>query len=239
MASGGKLDPDWLIDAYTHGIFPWPIAPAHQYDRGDYLLDMPIRAYDPKAGRVVYDLYDIENPMAWWSPDPRGIIEPKRFHVSRRLERTIRSGKFQVTFDRCFREVMIGCASSQDRSRGTWITPLMFSAYTLLHELYIAHSVETWHDGRLVGGVYGVGIQGLFAAESMFYHETDASKVALAALVKYLDELGFRLIDIQMLTPHTQSMGAVEISRDEYLERLHEAMRHHARWIRPQEESQI
>lgn len=233
LASGGKLDPDWLLDAYTHGIFPWPVGSNFKFGRRDYQLEIPIRAYDPQAGRVVYDLYDLEQPMLWWSPDPRGIFEPKNFHVSRSLKRTIRSGKFQVTFDRCFREVMIGCATAQDRSEGTWITPLMFSAYTLLHELYIAHSVETWHQGRLVGGVYGVVINGFFAAESMFYRETDASKVALAKLLEHLADLGFTLVDIQMTTHHTRSLGGFEIPRTEYISRLHSALRKNIKWQTP------
>ena len=199
VAIGGCLKPDWLLDAYSHGLFPWPFAD----DRKRYHL-------------------------GWFSTDPRCIFEFDRFHVSRRLARPCRSGKFTVTSDRDFRGVMLACATASHREGGTWITPKMIDAYTELHRLGHAHSVETWHEGRLVGGVYGVALRGLFAAESMFFRQRDASKVALVALIKHLQTCGFQLIDIQVATEHTLRLGAVEISRNDYLVRLHEALNVHA-----------
>lgn len=189
---GGRLSPEWLLDAYSHGIFPWPMWE--------------------------------DEPIAWWSPDPRAIIALDAFHVPRRLQRTLRSGKFQVTCDRDFNGVMRGCSTGPGREHGTWITPSMIAAYSRMHELGHAHSVEVWHQGRLAGGTYGIAISGLFAAESMFYRERDASKIALAHLVAHLRVRGFDLIDVQQLTPHTASLGAVEISRTEYLRRLASAI---------------
>jgi leucyl/phenylalanyl-tRNA--protein transferase len=197
LAVGGRLTTQWLLDAYSHGIFPWP-APGY--------------------------------PLLWWSPDPRAIIELDALHVSRRLERTIRSGRFEITFDRDFAGVMYGCATAQDRGReehrggGTWITPAMRRAYQRLHELGHAHSVEAWHGGALAGGAYGVSLNAAFFAESMFYRVRDASKVALQHLVRHLRSRGYQLFDIQQLTPHTQRLGAAEVSREEYLRRLDAAL---------------
>jgi leucyl/phenylalanyl-tRNA---protein transferase len=190
---GGALEPDWLLDAYRRGIFPWPIIPRLR-------------------------------KMQWWSPDPRAIFELDRFHVSRRLERTCRSGQFTVTSDRDFAGVMRGCASAQSRRWNTWLTGEMMAAYERLFELGHAHSVEVWHEDRLAGGTYGVTIGGLYAGESMFYHARDASKVALVHLVRHLRERGYQLFDIQQLTPHTQSLGAIEIPRRDYLRRLADAV---------------
>ena len=190
---GGELSPEWLLDAYRHGIFPWPIT-------------------------------DLDAPLAWWSPDPRAIIEFDRFHVSRRLQRTCRSGKFQVTRDRDFAGVIGSCAMVPSRRDQTWLTPEMIDAYVRLHELGHAHSVEIWHQNELAGGVYGVTIGGLFAAESKFFRVRDASKVALVHLVEHLRECGFSLLDIQQLSPHAARLGAVAIPRAEYLARLSAAV---------------
>ena len=192
LALGGRLTPEWLLDAYRHGIFPWPI--------------------------------DEDAPIAWWSPDPRAIIELDRFHISRRLRRTLRSGRFEVACDRDFAGVIRGCATAGGRIGHTWIIPEMIEAYTRLFELGHAHSVEAWDEGRLVGGTYGLAIGGLFAAESKFYRVRDASKVALAHLVAHLRARGYRLFDIQQLTPHTARLGAIEIPRKVYMRRLAEAL---------------
>jgi leucyl/phenylalanyl-tRNA--protein transferase len=225
---GGDLAPQTLLRAYSEGVFPW-------FNAGD--------------------------PILWWSPDPRGVIElnsdpsPRQkdaapgyggLHVSRRLARTIRSGRFRVTVNQCFATVMHLCGAT--RPEGTWVTPDMLDAYTTLHRLGHAHSVETWiprppgeslqtpasvpvaeaalesDDWELAGGTYGLAIGGLFAAESMFYRVTDGSKVALAALVQRLRERGFTLLDVQMKTEHTTRMGATEIPRHEYLMRLRHAI---------------
>lgn len=169
----------------------------------------------------VFAWYNEGDPILWWSPDPRALFDLTDFHVSRRLARTIRSGKFQVTINAAFREVMLGCA---DRPEGTWITREMFDAFNRLHTLGYAHSVETWYEGKLAGGVYGVAIGAFFSAESMFYRVTDGSKVALTGLIQQLRERGYELLDIQMLTEHTRSLGAVEISRVAYLNRLRRAV---------------
>jgi len=188
---GGQLSPDWLLDAYGHGIFPWP-------------------------------LYD--GTLAWWSPDPRAVIEFDRFHVSRRLERTCRAGAFEITRDRAFDAVIEACGSVGDRCRGTWLTPPMLTAYKRLHRLGHAHSIEAWQDGELAGGVYGLALGGMYSAESMFYRRRDASKAALVALVRHLRERGYTLLDIQQLTPHTARLGASEIPRHEFLARVAEAV---------------
>lgn len=189
VAIGGELSPDWLLDAYRHGLFPWPL------------------------------IEGIDEPQ-WWSPDPRAIFELDSFHISRRLDETLRGGKFTVTSDRDFAGVIRGCATAGDRRGQTWLTAEMISAYDELHRLDHAHSVEAWLGPELAGGVYGVAMGGFFAAESMFYRRRDASKVALAHLVRHLRERGYQLLDIQQLTPHTASLGAIEIPRRDYLRRL-------------------
>lgn len=166
-----------------------------------------------------------DNPITWWSPNPRGIFELDQFHVSRSLAAVLRKDVFKVTMDRAFREVMKGCAEPAKGRRDTWISGEFLEGYTRLHEQGHAHSVECWREGRLVGGVYGVAIGGFFAGESMFHRQSNASKVALFHLVRHLRERNFGLFDIQMLTPITRQLGAVEIARDEYLTRLKEAVR--------------
>ena len=203
VGRGGDLSPRTLLRAYAEGVFPW-------YNEGD--------------------------PILWWSPDPRGVIElyadalthPDAtpgyggLHVSRRLARTIRSGKFRVTVNQCFETVMRACGAG--REEGTWVTDDMVAAYTELHRQGHAHSVESWVGDELAGGTYGVCIGGAFAAESMFTHITDGSKVALAALVSRLRDRGFALLDVQMKTEHTGRMGASEVPRTEYLKRLRKAV---------------
>src|SRR5262245_8411080 len=170
----------------------------------------------------VFPMYEEGEPVCWWSPDPRAVFEIGRLRVSRRLARTARSGAFTLTTDRAFADVMHGCA---DRgAEGTWITRDMLDAYCRLHEMGHAHSVEAWQGRELVGGVYGVTIGGLFAGESMFYRRRDASKVALVFLMERLRERGFELFDTQFLNEHTESLGAVEIPRDDYLDRLARAI---------------
>ncbi len=177
-----------------------------------------LRAY--RAG--VFPWFDEGDPILWWSPDPRAIFELDQFHVPRRLARTLRSGRFRVTRDQAFGAVMRGCA---DRAEGTWITTNMITAYERLHQLGHAHSVEAWVGAELAGGIYGVALGGLFAGESMFTRLRDGSKVALAHLVEHLRARGYVLFDIQMLTEHTASLGAVEIPRKEYLARLKQALK--------------
>jgi leucyl/phenylalanyl-tRNA---protein transferase len=165
------------------------------------------------------------DPITWWSPDPRGVFELDAFHVSRSLRRTLRKRRFCITVNRAFREVMAACAAVAEGRRNSWITPEFQHAYGRLHEAGHAHSVECWSGDQLVGGVYGVQTGGLFAGESMFHRADDASKVALHSLVEHLRDRGFVLFDTQMVTPHTERLGAVSIPRQVYLERLAEAVR--------------
>lgn len=170
--------------------------------------------------------------LGWWSPDPRAIFELDDFHVSRRLERTIRSGKFRVSFDEAFPEVMLGCANAKGRANGeSWITREFYASYCRLFELGLAHSAECWLGDRLVGGVYGVAINGFFDGESMFSIERDASKVALIALLRRLKALDFQLFDLQIINDHTASLGGREIPRAEYLRRLKVALQTPTRFV--------
>lgn len=160
---------------------------------------------------------DVEGRICWFSPDPRTIIPLERFHVARSLGRVCRRGVFEVRVNTAFHEVMRGCA---DRAEGTWISEEILEAYGELHRLGLAHSVETWQAGELVGGVYGVALGGAFFGESMFHRRTDASKVALVALVERLKARGYVLFDVQYTTAHLKRFGAVEIPRRQYLKRL-------------------
>jgi leucyl/phenylalanyl-tRNA--protein transferase len=164
--------------------------------------------------------------IRWYSPDPRGVIPLDHFHLPSRLGRVMRAGKFQVAVNRDFEGVMRGCAETdrQDDDPGTWINAEILESYIELHRLGVAHSVETWQEDRLVGGLYGVALGGAFFGESMFHRATDASKVALAALVERLREREFKLLDVQWVTSHLQQFGAVEISRKKYLKLLAEAL---------------
>lgn len=177
--------------------------------------------------RGIFPYYAEGDPILWWSPDPRAIFDLSHFHVSRRLAQTLRSGKFEVTFDQAFARVIAGCA---DRVEGTWITGEMADAYLNLHHLGHAHSVEVWHAGQLAGGLYGVAIAGYFSGESMFTRVRDASKVALVHGINHMRRHEFQLFDIQILNEHTASLGAMEISRSDYLARLNRALACPTRW---------
>ena len=173
-----------------------------------------------------------EAEFAWFSPDPRAVIPLGGLHVSRRLGRTLRSGKFRFTVDAAFGRVMRSCAAG--RPEGTWITDRLVEGYCQLHALGWAHSVEVWsEDGRLAGGLYGVAVGGMFGAESMFHRQTDASKAAMAVLVQHARNVGVRLLDVQVITDHTQRMGAVEIPRAVYLDLLGDACELPVSWMQP------
>ena len=165
--------------------------------------------------------------VLWFRPDPRAIIPLDGFHVSRSLARTRRRALFEIRVDTDFEGVMRGCA---DRREGSWISDRFVEVYGALHRAGKAHSVEVWREGGLVGGTYGVALGGAFMAESMFHRVTDASKVALAALVERLRARRFALLDVQYVTPHLESLGAVEISRREYERRLEHALALPCRW---------
>lgn len=164
-----------------------------------------------------------DGAIGWFSPDPRGVIPlDDRFHVPSRLMRVVRQGRYDVAVDQDFAGVMRACAERPDD--GTWISDEIFEAYSALHRLGLAHSVETRRRGVLVGGLYGVHLGGAFFGESMFHRETDASKVALVSLVDRLRRRGFTLLDTQWVTPHLEQFGAVEIPRADYLRRLKAAL---------------
>ncbi|MER3419401.1 MAG: leucyl/phenylalanyl-tRNA--protein transferase [Chloroflexota bacterium] len=165
--------------------------------------------------------------IRWYSPDPRAVIPLDTFHVPRSLRRTMRRGRFDVRVNRAFGAVIRACADRPE----TWISDEIVRAYEDLHALGLAHSVETWQEERLVGGLYGVALGGAFFGESMFSRVTDASKVALVALVERLRARGFTLLDTQFLTPHLARFGAVEIARAEYLRRLAAALEQECRFV--------
>jgi leucyl/phenylalanyl-tRNA---protein transferase len=175
--------------------------------------------------RGIFPWFGDEDPLLWWSPDPRMVLFVNELRVSRSLRKTIRSGRFGVTADRAFSAVMNGCARPRDDQDGTWITTEMRAAYVRLAAMGYAHSVEAWRDEELVGGLYGVAIGRVFFGESMFAQVTDASKVAFVALVRQLEQWGFRLIDCQMPTAHLASFGAREIPRREFLAEVERATR--------------
>lgn len=183
LAAGGALTPEWLIEAYRHGIFPW-------FNPGE--------------------------PILWWSPHPRLVLIPDAIRISQSLRKTLRRGHFEVRFDTAFAEVIDACAAPREPGLGTWITAEMRCAYCRMHELGVAHSVESWRDGKLVGGLYGMALGSVFFGESMFSRESDASKVALAHLARFLRTRGYVMIDCQMTTAHLQSMGAREMPRSDF-----------------------
>ncbi len=172
-----------------------------------------------------------DDPALYWlSPEKRGVFPLDRFHVPKRLARTVRSDRFRVTADVCFDRVMAECAAPAPGREETWINDEIVRLYAALHAAGHAHSVESWREGRLAGGLYGVSIGGAFFGESMFSRERDASKVALVHLVARLKMGGFELLDTQFLTPHLARLGAVEIPRKTYLERLAAALSVSAYW---------
>lgn len=165
-----------------------------------------------------------DGQIYWYSPEPRAVLPLGKLHTSRSLMRFIHSEKYQVRFDTAFRKVMVACAALKPGRESTWISHEMIEAYSWLHELGFAHSVECWMDDELVGGLYGVSLRGLFAGESMFSERPNASKVALYFLVQHLRERRFTLLDVQVLTPHLQRLGAVEISQARYRKLLRDAL---------------
>jgi leucyl/phenylalanyl-tRNA---protein transferase len=190
---------------------------------GDLSSERLLEAY--RVG--IFPWYSEDQPILWWSPDPRFVLRLDDFKISRSLRKTIRKRVFLVTFDRVFDEVIAACAQvPREGQSGTWITPEMQEAYTTLHGLGYAHSVEAWFEGNLVGGLYGVSLGKAFFGESMFHCKADASKVALAVLVEKLKTWGFHFVDSQMTTDHMHHLGAKEIPRRIFLKRLQSALRH-------------
>jgi leucyl/phenylalanyl-tRNA--protein transferase len=193
---------------------------------GDLSNERLLEAY--RVG--IFPWYSDDQPILWWSPDPRLILDLKDFKISRSLSKTLKKGVFQVTFDHAFEEVIQACAVvPREAQNGTWITAEMQEAYINLHGLGYAHSVETWFGGKLAGGLYGVSLGKCFFGESMFHLKTDASKVALATLVEKLKSWDFHFIDSQMTTEHMVRLGAKELPRRIFLKRLQSALRHPTR----------
>ncbi len=205
LAAGGELNPARLAEAYSKGVFPW---------------------------------YSAGQPVLWWSPDPRMVLWTDEFKLTRSLRKTVakfrRSPGCEVRIDSAFEQVINACAASpREGQDGTWIVPEMVEAYLRWHALGAVHSVETWIDGALVGGLYGIGIGRMFFGESMFSRRTDASKIALAALICFCREHGIDLIDCQQRTGHLASMGGRELSRSVFEAAIAERLQAPAvtRWI--------
>lgn len=174
----------------------------------------------------IFPWYSEGQPILWWSPDPRLVLNPKDFRLSRALRQTLKKGIFQVTFDQSFELVIQACGEVPRRGQeGTWITPEMQKAYIGLHKLGFAHSVESWFEGELVGGLYGVSLGKAFFGESMFFCKADASKVAFATLLELLNGWDFHMVDAQVTTRHLLNLGAKEITRSIFLRQLQEALR--------------
>jgi leucyl/phenylalanyl-tRNA---protein transferase len=192
---------------------------------GDLSIERLLLAY--RQG--IFPWYSAETPPLWWSPDPRLVLFTGELKVSKSLQRVLKKPFFKVTCDEAFLEVINGCSGVTRRGgEGTWILPEMVEAYSLLHQLGYAHSVESWQEGNLVGGLYGVALGRVFFGESMFARKTDASKVALVHLVQLLRHWGFALIDCQVTTAHLMTLGAREIPREEFLRYLADADRYPA-----------
>lgn len=189
---------------------------------GDLSSDRLLEAYR----RGIFPWYSAGQPILWWSPDPRAVIFLDRFRASRSLRKRLRQNSFTASFDKCFLNVVEACAAprKKDPGGGTWITRDMIDAYDKLHAMGHAHSIEIWHENKLVGGLYGLAIGRGFFGESMFSTMTDASKVALAYLVRHLKRWDFSFIDCQLSSPHILSLGAVEIPRREFLHLLARAV---------------
>lgn len=192
LAAGGSLSAEWLITAYSRGIFPW---------------------------------FNADQPILWWSLDPRMVLFPHELRVSHSLQRVMRKHHYEIRVDTAFRQVMEGCSQPRAGQDGTWISPDMIAAYSELHRLGVAHSIETWINGELAGGLYGVALGRVFYGESMFTRVADASKIAFVHLVRQLQRWQFRVIDCQMNTAHLARFGAREIPRAEFIQLLAEGVR--------------
>lgn len=184
LAFGGKINPLWIIEAYSKGIFPW---------------------------------FNEDEPILWWSPNPRSVFFIDNIHISKTMKKFLKKPDYKVTFDSNFLSVIEACASTR---KETWISKEIVKNYEKLHEMGVAHSVEVWNNGRLVGGLYGLSLGKMFFGESMFSIEPNSSKLALIVLAEFLKKRGYRIIDCQVHNPHLESLGAKEIDRDEFMKIL-------------------
>ena len=211
-------------DRRPRALFP----PVETADQDGYLCsgltlreDVLLEAY--RQG--IFPWFSSGGLVHWFSPDPRMVLDPAQFHVSRSLRKSLRGGGHEISLDRDFRAVIRGCAGARGKQRGsTWITPDFVRAYCALHDLGWAHSIEVWIDGQLAGGMYGVALGGCFFGESMYSVRTDASKIAFASLSRQLTSWGFSMLDCQAHTDHLASLGAAAIPRVEFLARLARAL---------------
>lgn len=175
----------------------------------------------------IFPWYGPGSPILWWAPDPRLVLFPSEFHIPRSLRRVLNGKRFHITFDTCFARVISACAGkTRPQGPGTWLVPEMQQAYCLLHQAGLAHSVEVWSEDALVGGLYGIALGRAFFGESMFFLQSNASKVALAALIERLGNWGFELIDCQQTTEHMLRHGAREIPRSMFMRLLDRALEH-------------
>ncbi len=190
---------------------------------GDLSIDRLALAYS----QGIFPWYAEDDPILWWSPDPRLVLYPPELHVSSSLRRLLKKDRFRFTLDTAFGAVIRGCAAVRGADHpGTWIVPEMITAYERLHAKGLAHSVEAWFEGELAGGLYGVSLGRTFFGESMFTRVSNASKAALVALIRNLQQAGFDLVDCQVTTPHLMQFGAREIPRTRFLKDLRRSLRH-------------
>ncbi len=210
-----------LLDDMPEDWFP-PVSEALHHPNGLLAVggDLSARRLMAAYTRGIFPWFEEGQPLLWWSPDPRAVLFPDRLRVTRSLRKRMRNGGFTVTLDRDFAAVINGCAAPRQGSFGTWITPDMVKAYGELHDRGIAHSVEVWRNRGLVGGLYGVALGRIFFGESMFSNCSDASKIALVALARQLDDWGYQLVDCQIRSQHLATLGARCIPRQEFIARL-------------------
>ena len=216
----------WLDPSDANSPFPSP-EDALDYPEGlvaaggDLSEVRLLRAY--REG--IFPWYEPKQPILWWSPDPRGVLYPRDILIHRSLKRTLNRSVWQISYNQAFREVMSACAEPRSYTRNTWITKEMISAYCRMNQLGHAHSVEVCNEsGKLVGGIYGIGIGRIFFGESMFSRVNDASKIALLYLSAFLDTWNYTVIDTQLPSPHLQSLGGIEITRADYLDLLQDCI---------------
>lgn len=194
---------------------------------GDLSCERLLNAYS----LGIFPWYSEDDPILWWSPDPRCVLIPDEFKPSRSLSKAIRKSGYKVTSNKCFEEVVTECAAPRLKQDGTWINTHIIESYSNLHKLGYAHSVECWDENELIGGLYGIAIGRAFFGESMFSKKSNSSKIAFAFLCKKLSDWGFEIIDCQVHNPHLESLGAIEIPRAEFLKKLNVAIR-----LEPKEE---